>query len=150
MADKIIKFYPKHIKEIKSALDVLRNIPDEDVRTILAVLSEQFIDEIRNGLEGEVEYNEAPFFAEVDKLYQDAIPKGCYFCDPEIDPNDAPFDFPENAKLCPSCQLKVANILKAFGIHPECLFPGIGERKKQEVIYEILRVTKKPEGEAVH
>ena len=150
MTDKIIKFYPKHIQEAKSALEILRDLPDKDIVTIMAALSEQFIIEIEEGLKGELDYEDAPFFEQADKLFAEynAPPSGCYFCDRTIDGNEKPFDFPGETQLCMSCMEKVANVMKAFGIDPRSLFPGIAERKHQKVLYEKFAAREK--GEVVH
>ena len=151
MTNKIIKFYPKHIQEAKSALAVLNAMADGDVKIILGALSEQFLIEIEEGLKGELDYEDAPFFEQADKLFEkyNAPPSGCYFCDRTIDGNKKPFNYPDKTQLCMSCMEKVANLMKAFGIDPRCLFPGIAERKHQDVLYEQFTPSKR-EGEVVH
>ena len=151
MTNKIIKFYPKKVKEEMSALEHFKNVPPRDMEIIVAYLSEQFLIEIEEGLKGELDYEDAPFFEQADKLfeYYNAPPSGCYFCDRTIDGNKKPFNYPDKTQLCMSCMEKVANLMKAFGIDPRCLFPGIAERKHQAVLYEQFTPSKR-EGEVVH
>jgi len=133
--EKVTKLTPKYIEEAKQ---VLANLPDEQVGSIMKFIAGQFAKEIEQGLDGELDYKDAPFFELIDRMYDEAQPKGCYFCDRSIDGNAEPFDYPNKTKICMSCMAKVANLLVAFGIDPNCIFPGIGDRKKvQGVIFEI-------------
>lgn len=129
--EKVIKLTPKYIEEAK---EILANLPDDQVGSIMKFIAGQFTKEIELGLEGEVDYEDAPFFGLIDRMYEDAQPKGCYFCDRSIDGNAVPFE--DKTKLCLTCKLKVANLLVAFGIDPNCIFSGMGKRKIQKVIFE--------------
>jgi hypothetical protein len=144
----VIKFYPKHIRETKSALKALKGLSDEEAIALIEALSDQFIEEIKQGLEGEVDYEDAPFYEMVNKLYEESQVKGCYFCDRDIQGNDIPFDV--NTPICMSCELKVANFMVAFGIDPRVLFPAMGDRKKQQILFEKAPRVVRPKGVAVH
>lgn len=133
MSEKVIRLTPKGIEKAK---EILAGLPDEQVGNIVKYLTETFLEEIHLGLEGEVEYKDAPFYELVDRIYQEHEVKGCYFCDRSIDGNAVPFNYPDKTEICLTCQIKVANLLKAFKINPAVLFPGMGDRKIQAVIYE--------------
>jgi len=148
MTDNVIKLTPKYIQEAQQALTGMNESQAKDV---IMYLAEQFIKEIELGLEGEIEYEDAPFFEVVDKMYEDSEVRGCFFCDRTIDGNEIPFDYPNTTRLCLSCMLKIANVLVAFGIHPGSLFPGMGDRKIQPVIYdEVKEDLRRPKGASVH
>jgi hypothetical protein len=116
---------PEHIR---TALDHLQGIDEKKAYKVIRYLAELLLTEIQDGLNGD---SEGPFFKMVDKMYREAKEiKGCYFCDPEIDPNATEFN--KDTRLCMFCRLKVANILQAFNIHPSVLFPEIGDRKVQK------------------
>ena len=145
---KPIKLIPKYIQDAKL---ILSGLSDEQAKDVIMLLAGQFIEEIELGLEGEIDYEEGPFFEAVDKMYEGSEPKGCYFCDTSIDGNEVPFDYPDTTKLCLSCILKVANLLIAFGIQPGSLFPGMKDRQIQPVIYGELREDLvRPAGEPLH
>lgn len=131
-----IKLVPRYVQE---AQDILSNLTDAQARDVIMFLAEKFVNEVEQGLEGEIEYEDAPFFEVIDKMYDEHAVKGCFFCDRGIDGNETPFDYPETTKLCLSCMLKVANLLVALGIHPGSLFPGMPDRKIQPIIYEKAR-----------
>ena len=136
MTDKVVKITPAYINNAKQTLSYL---PDDKIREIAMYFATQFIEEISQGLEGEVEYKDAPFFEIVNEAYKKYAPQGggCYFCDKDIDGNEIPFD-PDTVHMCLSCQLKVANFMKAFNIDPGVLFPHIRNRKIQPVIFDPL------------
>lgn len=144
--EKVVQLTPKYIDKARG---LLASLPEVEVVYIVQYLANQFIEEIKQGLEGEIEYEDAPFFEAIDHLYEDAQPKGCYFCDKFIDGNETLFDYPDKTRLCLTCMAKVANLLVAFGIDHESLFPGMGERKIQGVIYDQLEV-KRAKGEVIH
>lgn len=130
---KVVKLNPKYIEEAKA---ILADMPEKDMQSIGKYLAERFLEEVKQGVSGEVARDDAPFFDLVDRIYEEsASKKGCYFCDDSIDGNETPFDFPSKTKLCLNCMLKVANLLKAFGIDHRVLFPGMGDRKAQAVIF---------------
>jgi len=54
------------------------------------------------------------------------------------------------ARICLTCQLKVANLLKAFGIDRRSLFPGIGERKLQDIVYEEIPMVVRGKDDVLH
>lgn len=83
-------------------------------------------------------------------MYGEAQPRGCYFCDRGIDGNAIPFNYPETTRICLTCQLKVANLFKAFGIEHRSLFPGIAERKLQNIIYEEIPMLVRGEADVLH
>lgn len=145
---KIVTLTPGYMKKAAKAL---AGLSKEQAVDLAMYFTGQFIEEIEKGLTGEIDYEDSPVFQRVDEMYEEAAapPSGCYFCDRTIDGNGEIFDYPEKTKVCLTCMLKVANVLKAFGIDPKCIFPGVGDRKKQPVLYEVLQV-KKPEGEIVH
>jgi len=146
--DKVIKLTPKYIQTAK---EVLSDLSEDQVKDITMFIAGQFIEEIGLGMEGELEYSEAPFFEVVDKMYEESQVRGCYFCDPSIDGNETSFDFPNKTKLCLSCMLKVANLMVAFGINPGSLFHGMGDRQIQPIIYQDSKEElKRPEGEPLH
>lgn len=144
----IIKLIPKYTQD---AQKVLAGMNEEQAKNVIMFLAEKFVKEIELGIEGEIDYDEAPFFEVVDKMYEDSEVKGCFFCDRTIDGNEVPFDYPNTTKLCLSCMLKIANVLVAFGIAPGSLFPGMKDRKIQPVIYEEAREDLlRPKGEPLH
>jgi len=145
--ENVIKLTPKYIQAAK---EVLAGLPEDQVKDVTMFIAGQFIEEIGLGLEGELEYREAPFFEVVDKMYEESQPKGCYFCDRSIDGNEKPFDYPNSTKLCLTCMLKVANLMVAFGINPGSLFPGMGDRQIQAVLYDDFQSVKRQKGEVVH
>lgn len=145
--EKVVQFTSKYIVKAREAL---ANMPEDEIVYIVKYLADQFIGEIEQGLEGEIEYKDAPFFEVIDRMYEGAQPKGCYFCDRSIDGNAEPFDYPDKTRICLTCMDKVANLLVAFGIDHESLFPGMGERKIQEVIYDKLPEVKRTKGEVIH
>lgn len=120
--------------------------PPKEAADVVKYIVRNWLNDIRMGLEGELEYKDSPFFEAIDTIYKEYEPKGCYFCDRGIDGNAEPFDYPENTKICMTCMLKAANLLKAFGIDPQCLFPGIAERKIQPVLFEEKLRLLKPSG----
>ena len=148
MTDNVIKLTPKYIQEAQQALTGMNESQAKDV---IMYLAEQFIKEIELGLEGEIEYEDAPFFEVVDRMYEDSEVRGCFFCDRTIDGNEIPFDYPNTTRLCLSCMLKVANVLVAFGIAPGSLFPGMKDRAIQPIIYDEAREDLlRPKGESLH
>jgi len=152
--EKVVQLTPKYIEtyleSLEKAPEVLAKLPKHEVEFIVKYLTDQFIEEIKQGLEGEIEYKDAPFFEVVDRLYEDVEVKGCYFCDRSIDGNAEPFDYPNNTRLCLTCMEKAANLLVAFGIDHGSLFPGMGDRKIQKVIYNELPEVKRAKGEVIH
>lgn len=68
----------------------------------------------------------------------------------EGDGNAEPFDYPDKTRLCLTCMLKVANLLKAFGIDHQGPFPGIGARKIQNIIYEVIPMVVRGKDDVVH
>lgn len=144
---KVIQLTPKYIQKAK---DLLSGLTEEQVKDVTMFIAGQFIEEIEQGLEGEIDYPEAPFFEVVDRMYEEAQVKGCYFCDRSIDGNAEPFDYPGKTKICLSCMAKVANLIVAFGIDHRVLFPGMGERKIQEVIFGKLKDELPEDGEVKH
>lgn len=136
---KVVKLNPRYIEEAKT---ILANMPDEDIQNVSKFLAARFLEEIKQGLDGEIARKDAPFFDLVERAYDEVKIKGCYFCDHDIDGNAVPFD-PDKTKVCLSCQLKIANLLKAFDIDHQVLFPGMGERKRQKVLFKELKATDK-------
>lgn len=154
--EKVVRLTPKYIEtyleSLEKAPEILAELPKHEVELIVTYFADQFVEEIKQGLEGEIEYKDAPFFEVVDRLYEEVEVKGCYFCDRSIDGNAEPFDYPNTTKICLSCMDKVANFLVAFGIDHTSLFPGMGERKIQKVLFEKLKkltITRR-EGEVIH
>jgi len=130
---KVVELTPAYVT---IAVNAMAKLTKEERDAIAKYATDLFVREVHRGLEGEVGYDEAPFFEVIDRMYRNAQPKGCYFCDADIDGNEVPFDYPDSTRLCLECQLKVANLLVAFGIDPQCLFPGMGERKRQKILYD--------------
>lgn len=116
-------------------VEALRALPEKDRMKIIQFIADLMIKEIRAVLDGDKDVADAPFAALVDAIYQENTPRGCYFCDRDIDGNEEPFEYPQKTKLCLTCQMKVANLLQAFGITPRSLFPDMSERKIQTVKY---------------
>lgn len=145
MSDKVIKLDVDRESDV-TAKRVLSRLGNKEIKALSNYMTNKFLDELTQGLEGEIEYKDSPFFAFVDKLYKqyDAPPNGCYFCDKTIDGNLKPFNFPKETKLCMSCMLKVANVLVAFSINPGTLFPGMEDRKIQPVLFEEKAALIKP------
>jgi hypothetical protein len=46
--------------------------------------------------------------------------------------------------------LKIANLLKAFGIDHQGLFPRMGPKKHQDVIYDVFPMAVRGEKDVVH
>lgn len=132
--DKVVKLEPKDIQKAKTLLSTLS---EEDVNNIMKYIGGKFVAEITQGVVGEIEYEGNPFFEVIDRIYESVKVRGCYFCDPDIDGNETQFNYPAETRLCMSCQLKVANLLKAFEIDHETLFPGMAKRDHQKVIYDL-------------
>jgi hypothetical protein len=145
--EKVTKLIPKYMTD---AREVLAGLTSYQVRDVAMYFTNQFIEEVEKGLKGELDYEDAPFFEVIDRMYAEAQPTGCYFCDRSIDANETPFDYPEKTRICLSCQLKVANLLKAFGIDHRGLFPGMGARKIQAIIYEVIPMVVRGENNVVH
>ena len=145
--EKVVQLIPKYIDKART---LLGNLPEDQAEALVKYLAGQFIEEIEQGLEGEIEYEDAPFFEAIDRLYEEAQPKGCYFCDRSVDGNAVPFDYPNNTRLCLTCMEKVSNLLVAFGIDHKALFPGMVGRKIQKVLYEELPEVKRAKGEVIH
>jgi len=133
------EFKPKHTKD---AEEILLALSKQDRESLAIYFAIQHLNQIQQGLDGEIDYEEGPFFEQVDKMYAEAMapPSGCYFCDRTIDGNEVPFG--KETKVCLTCQEKAANLLQAFGIHPRSLFPMMSERKRQEVLFEPYKVEK--------
>ena len=129
----VSEFKPKHAKE---AEETLLSMSQHDRENLAMYFAKQFLNEIQQCLDGEIGYDKAPFAEQVDKMYEEFMtpPEGCYFCDRDVDGNETMFE--KNTPMCLTCQLKVANLMKAFGIDPKSLFPFMGERKKQEILFE--------------
>ena len=145
--EKVVRLTPKYIDKAKT---LLGNLPEDQAGDLVKYLAGLFIEEVEQGLEGEIEYNDAPFFEAIDRMYEEAQPKGCYFCDRSIDGNEVPFDCPDKSRLCLTCMEKVANLLVAFRIDHKSLFPGMGDRNIQKVIYDELPEVKRAKGEVIH
>lgn len=145
--EKVVRLVPRYIQGARKDLS---GLIEDQVKDVAMFFSHQFIEEVKQGLEGEIDYKDAPFFEVIDRMYEDAQSRGCYFCDRSIDGNEEPFDYPEKTKLCLTCMLKVANLLKAFGIDHQGLFPGMGSRKHQDVIYDVFSTVVRGENDVVH
>jgi len=137
-------------KCIEGAMGLHLGLTEDQAKQIAKLIADKFMEEIEQGLEGNIDYSDAPFFEAVDKMYEESQPKGCYFCDRSIDGNETPFDYPNETRLCLTCMLKVANLMKAFGIDPQSLFPGLGDRNIQKVIYAEPPQVKRPEDVSIH
>ena len=118
---EIIKFYPKYVLR---ARELLRKSPKEDVDGVIKMVVQMLLQEIEDGLDNEFE-EERPFFEKVNELYM-SYSQGCYFCDKEISGDETEFNL--DVHLCLSCMSKVANILIAFGIDHQLLFPGMNKK----------------------
>jgi hypothetical protein len=83
------------------------SIVQEEVRAGLGMsdVSEEDLDQ----------YGDLAIFEMVDALYQQSA-NGCYFCDSDVDPNETEVD--HDTRVCPECQLKLANFLKFVGADP--------------------------------
>ena len=151
---KVVQLTPKYIQTYLEALEkasgVLAKLSEHEVELVITYLADQFVEEIEQALEGEIEYKNAPFFEVIDRIYKEAQPKGCYFCDRSIDGNAEPFDYPDKTRICLTCMDKVANLLVAFGIDHTSLFPAMGKRTAQKVIYDKVPKVKRPKGAMVH
>ena len=145
----VTKLTPKYARQAEK---ILSGLTKQQIEDVAGFFTSQFLEDIKQGLEGEIEYKDSAVFEMVDKLYEEfsAPPSGCYFCDRKIDGNEVPFDYPATTRLCLTCQFKVANLMKAFAIDPRCLFPHIKERKVQPVVYNQVKIPIKAEGEMVH
>lgn len=139
--NKVIDLKKKILENLsENGQDILSNMSEDQARAIIGFILTRVISELKQGLSGEIEYKDSPIFELIDRLYQgkddDPVVGGCYFCDPFIDGNETEFNYPENTNLCLSCQVKAANILVAFGIDHQVLFPGMSDRKIQSVLFD--------------
>lgn len=101
---------PRYIRE---AQRLLQGLPNDKAEGILKYIVGLLLDEVRKGVAGDLDPSEAPFFAQVDQIYEEALVKGCYFCDRSIDPNAVPFD-PKATKICLTCKMKLEKALLAL------------------------------------
>jgi ribosomal protein L24E len=83
---------------------------DYAVKQILDFAVIGLLDEIRDGLDGKLDYKSAPFFGMVDQEYDARKVRGCYFCDRSIDGNAVPFVIGKT-KVCLTCQIKMMSYL---------------------------------------
>jgi hypothetical protein len=134
MAKKIKEFFEFN-NDNKTCEDSLA-MKSKDIEKITNHIMKKMIEDLRRGCSGEISYDDSPYWEAIDTVYREYEIHGCYMCDRDIDPNAIPFDFPDTTKLCMTCMMKLANILKSFGIDPHSLFPNIGARKIQPVIYK--------------
>ena len=64
---------------------------------------------------------ESPVFDLIQDIYDEAAQgRECYFCSPDVDPNKDPFT--RKSKVCVTCQGRLSNMLRAFGLEPEKVF----------------------------
>jgi len=140
------KIAEKFQKELGEGMALLSSLPSDKQSLIIRFLVNLMLQEVRDVLDGNKDIADAPFAAEIDSYYEELKPKGCYFCDHDIDGNSIPFEYPQKTQLCLSCQIKVANMLKSFNIDHELLFPGMGPRKHQPVRWKRVEDIAKEEG----
>jgi len=127
---KNIKTLPKEEKyPFEEAIEDFQQFPENKQNNMLCLISTALFMEIKAGISGEKEYEDAPFFKIVDQMYEGLKPKGCYFCDENIDGNAQEFN--RDQKVCLTCRLKIANLLQALGIPSGRVFP-YQERKVQK------------------
>jgi hypothetical protein len=134
LADVIKYDFKKTDRDEKKALQILSEMAPGDVLDIVSHIMARVMFDVNQGLDGEIGYKDSAFFEAIDTIYQEHKLKGCYMCDETIDANEMAFNYPFTP-VCMSCQLKVANILKSVGINPQSLFPGIGPRRIQPVLF---------------
>ena len=70
----------------------LQDLPAERVKQVIELIANLLLDEIKAGVVGDIDEDDAPFFKLVDMEYEKVRPKGCYFCDSMIDPNETEFN----------------------------------------------------------
>ena len=89
--EKMITHISRYVQDAKKAV---AGVNEVQVKNIAMFFAHQFIEEIKQGLEGTIDYENAPFFEKVDRMFEEAAapPSGCYFCDRSIDGNAEPFD----------------------------------------------------------
>lgn len=117
---------------VEKGLSALASVSEEDARAIIDFFSQYTLKEIRIGLGlDEIDEDiELPIFNAVHKIYEEAA-GGCYFCSDEVDPNAEQFG--PDSKLCPMCQLKLANFTEALNIPADKVFKGMQRRSVQSV-----------------
>ena len=108
----IIKFPVEKTSHIGH--DTLMSLPKQDIQNILNYIFEQMEGEIRMGLgllddsdlPEDFDFHEMPFFALHDKIMQDYHRiNACWFCNPDIDINETPFD--AKTEVCLGCAMKI-------------------------------------------
>jgi hypothetical protein len=90
----------------------------EKIQEAMLYVTSLVLSEVEEGLSGR---DATPAFLAINKIYQE-YQKGCYFCNGGIDGNETEFN--PDTQICLICQVKLANVLAAYGC------PGI-ERKIQ-------------------
>ena len=104
---------------MQRALEYLRLLPRETAEALVELLATQLAQEVWDGLFSEDESpqggNAAPerlFFDKISEMFYEFMSmsrNGCYFCDPNVDPNETPFDG-KTTELCPMCRLKLLKV----------------------------------------
>jgi hypothetical protein len=107
---KITKQEASEHPEFENTVRLLCSMDDKQLENIIQLVSFFLLTEIREGIKGEIDYNDAPFFALVDKEYEKLNTTGCYFCDPNVDMNATPFTGKEC--LCLTCKAKLDHVIK--------------------------------------
>lgn len=105
---------------IQRAREYMRMIPRDTAEAIIQLLATQLAQEVHDGLflndeDDSTESTQGPpvrlFFDQISEMFYqflDQRPKGCYFCDPTVDPNETAFS--EDVDLCPMCRLKLSKV----------------------------------------
>ena len=138
MTKKIIDISESLVFE-KARREIVEKFPftgEDKIDTIIQTTMIHVFNEVARGLQ---EDEENFIYDTVIRVIEKFRPekKLCYFCRDDVDPNDEAFM--ESTKLCMFCQLKVANILKAYGVDHKIMFPYMSERDHQPCL---LKATK--------
>ena len=101
---------PGKDSKFQDTVQFLCSLDEIQLENIIQMVSFFLLQEIREGVKGELDYKDAPFYALVDKEYEKLQATGCYFCDPNVDMNATPFTGKEC--LCLTCKAKLDHVVK--------------------------------------
>lgn len=104
----------------------------EKLERLTGVILKLVLDEVKEGLGLTFSHRDTfPMFDQIQTLYDESDRKmQCYLCSPDIDACDEPYT--AKSRLCPGCQQRVGNMLRAFGLAPERIFPFTAPAAVQE------------------
>ena len=132
--------FSKYLKDdsnwMEQGIKLVNSLPEETVEELMEFALKCVYGQVRLGL-GLIDIEEdieTPVFDAIDDMYEEAA-GGCYFCSRMVDPNAD--EYGDGSRLCPTCQMKVANIVEALGIPAGKVFKGIPPRTVQKSRFKI-------------